>query len=214
MTLSDGSSEPKNVWSIRDVEFVKSCATQKQMLHDNVPQIAFAGRSNVGKSSLLNLLVNRKRIAQVSATPGRTRLVNYFSINKGEMYFVDLPGYGFARTSKDMQGAWRNLMNAYLYQNKMIRACCTLFDIRREGLTEEDEALIEWLYHFQVSIIAVLTKSDKLSRSQQSQAMMRLKKSLSRFEPAAIICASSQTRRGKEEILSAIDGIVTRGNNE
>ncbi len=196
-----------SVWQIKQVDFVTSCATHKQMLHDGVPQVAFAGRSNVGKSSLLNLLVNRKSLALVSSTPGRTRLVNFFSINRGEVYFVDLPGYGFAKTSAEMRGAWRGLMEAYLRENRAIRACCTLFDIRRE-LTAEDKALIQWLFYYHVPIIVALTKADKLTRSRQLQAKARMEKTLAEYGPVAVICSSVPARAGRDELLNAIAGVA------
>lgn len=196
--------QPAATWDVKQVDFIKSAALANQMLNDGIPQVAFAGRSNVGKSSLLNLLVNRKKMALVSSMPGRTRLVNFFAVNRGELYFVDLPGYGFAKAGKEMQGAWRKLMDSYLLGNDAIRACCTLFDIRRDKLTPEDEALLDWLHYYNVPIIAVLTKADKLSRSQQAQAKLRLQQSIARFEPAAIICASSESRQGREDLLAQI----------
>lgn len=202
--VAETVAESKSAWDVKHVDFVKSAALAKQMPDDGIGQVAFAGRSNVGKSSLLNLLVNRKKLAVVSSMPGRTRLVNFFAVNRGECYFVDLPGYGFAKASKAMQGAWRGLMDNYLQGNAAIRACVTLFDIRREGLTAEDEALLGWLHYYGVSIIAVLTKADKLSRSQQAQARRKLGLSLAAYEPAAIVCSSSSSRQGREELLGEI----------
>src|ERR1043166_4276162 len=129
------------MFTISNVEFVKSATRREQCPRDDMPQIAFCGRSNVGKSSLLNVLVNRKRLARVSGTPGHTQLLNFYLIN-GAVYFVDLPGYGFASAPKSVQAGWEKMITGYLRDNPNLRAAVAILDIRHAP-TDKDMELVE-----------------------------------------------------------------------
>ena len=191
---------------IRTVEFAKSGTRREHYPQDSLPQVAFVGRSNVGKSSLLNTLCNRKRLAHVSNTPGRTQLVNFFTVNS-ELYFVDLPGYGFAKAPGHVRTTWEKMIVNYLKGNARLRLVMALFDARRTP-TDEDLALLDWLQHYQLPFTAVMTKADKLTRNGQAQALTALKKTLASRNPVAVHLFSSQTRQGKEAILETIGGVL------
>ena len=164
--------------------------------------VAFAGRSNVGKSSLLNVLANRKGLARVSSTPGHTQLLNFFLVNQSA-YFVDLPGYGFARAPKNVSVQWEKMITAFLRNNPALKAVVSIFDARRE-LTHEDVLLLEWLCHHQIPFLAVLTKADKLVRSHQVEALSRFDASVRELAHEPAVLFSATTRQGREELLEAI----------
>jgi len=172
-----------------------------------MPQVAFVGRSNVGKSSLLNVIVNRKRLAHVSSTPGRTQLVNFFIVN-GNTRLVDLPGYGFARAPREVKATWDKMISDYLLENENLRVVVTLFDMRRNP-TDEDEALLEWLNHYGIPFIAVLTKADKLTRSAQSQTWKKLAGWLEKWQPRAVVCFSALSRQGRDDVLTEIGAALS-----
>lgn len=187
---------------IRSVEFVTSAVKPGQYPNDDWPQIAFSGRSNVGKSSLLNTLVNRHRLARVSSTPGHTRLLNFYAVNTA-LYFVDLPGYGFARVPHGEKDAWERMITSYLQHNPRLRLMLALFDIRRE-FADEDHILLEWLRHYQVPFAAILTKADKLPRSRQAEALRRTEKLVAPFGATGAHLFSAQTRQGRDDVLACI----------
>lgn len=193
--------------NIYKAEFEKSGTRPDHYPTDPLPEIAFVGKSNVGKSSLLNILANRKQLAHVSSTPGRTQLINFFRINDDKVRFVDLPGYGFAKAPKLVAGGWERMIISYLTTSTNLRALCALFDIRRT-MTEEDEVLLRWLRHHDIPFIAVLTKADKLTRSQQSKARAEIQKTLSLYAPIDIVLFSSTNRQGRDELLELIEKIV------
>jgi GTP-binding protein len=194
-------------FEIHAVEFEKSAVTPDHYPEGGLPEIAFVGRSNVGKSSLLNTLVRRKRIAQVSSTPGRTRLVNFFVVNDA-FRFVDLPGYGYAAAAKGMQKQWEAMITGYLRKSRNLRGVVALLDIRRE-VTDLDRKLFEWLRSFSIPAVAVLTKADKLPRSQQAQALHRTSEELKRYAPAGLVLFSATSRQGREELLAEIEKLLT-----
>ncbi len=176
-------------------------ATDKYV-KDEKSQIAFVGRSNVGKSSLLNMLVNQKKLARTSSTPGRTRLINYFLINE-EFYFVDLPGYGFAKASKDEIHRWQGLIEPYLLQNEKLRCICVLVDCRHDA-SQYDLQMIEFLSYYRLPFIVVATKCDKLTKSKVKPTLTKLANSLG-LARDNIIGISSVTGYGKEELLDKIE---------
>lgn len=194
---------------IRKVEFVKSAVQPQDYPRDDLPFVAFAGRSNVGKSSLLNTLANRKRLALVSQTPGRTRLINFYRVNDA-MYFVDLPGYGFAKAPKGEQSRWDRMMRGFVENNPRLRAVVTLFDIRRD-LEPDDRALLDWLAYHRVPILVALTKADKVGLGQRLATWRQRQQWLEPWAPSAVVLFSARTRLGRQELLDAIAGRIFEG---
>ncbi len=187
---------------IYSAEYLKSIADDRHVPADGYPHIAFAGRSNVGKSSLINTLLTRKKLALVSSTPGKTRTINFFLINRS-FYFVDLPGYGFAKVSKSIYHSWQGLITGYLQNNPSLRLLIMLTDIRH-AVTEKDLQLLEWLTVFHINYIVVATKSDKLSGNKLFQQTVYMKKQLSPFKDAGLLPFSSVTGQGKEKLWTEI----------
>jgi GTP-binding protein len=191
---------------IRNVEFIGGMAETHGWRPDSsLPEIAFAGRSNVGKSSLLNTLVRRKSFARVSRTPGRTREINFFRINNS-FVLVDLPGYGYARISKERKAEWRPMIESYLRRTTQLRGIVQLLDIRREP-SEDDRAMLDFLAELEVPTIVALTKADKLSKAGAQAQVAAISKSLM-LEPDQVILFSAQTGDGRADLLEAIMDIV------
>ena len=185
---------------IKTVRFEKSGSSREHYpTEPPLPQIAFVGKSNVGKSSLFNMVAHRKRLALVSNTPGRTRLVNFFVVNE-EFRLVDLPGYGFAKASKNIKRSWDSMIGDYLSDTPDLRLVVALFDIRRDP-SDDDIALINWLLHHGIHFIAVLTKSDKLTRSQLGQVVKQKTQWFGERGALAVLPFSALNRSGIEEIL-------------
>lgn len=170
-----------------------------------LPEIAFAGRSNVGKSSLINVLVNRKSLVRTSATPGRTQLINFFTINDS-FSLVDLPGYGFAKVPLAVKAAWGPMIRTYLGQRESLKAVVFIIDVRRVP-GEEDIQLLDWLEEFGVPTIPVITKMDKLKRSQWEKHVKLIVEATG-LPRDAFSLFSAQTRVGKEEILERIEDAI------
>jgi len=187
---------------ITSADFIKSVADTSQMPRDHIPQIAFAGRSNVGKSSLLNSLLNRKKLVQVSNTPGKTRLLNFFLINN-KFYFVDLPGYGYAKVSKQIYKNWQKLVENYLLQSTNLKGVVVLIDLRHL-MTAADLELISWLEHNNIPAIIVGTKSDKLSGNKLKTQLKQNAILLKKYYIKKIIPYSSETGAGKNELWSSL----------
>lgn len=195
------------MWKISKVVFEKSGTRREHFPKEpRLPQVAFVGRSNVGKSSLLNSIVNRKRLAKVSNTPGRTQLVNFFIVDD-KVRLVDLPGYGFAQAPQAVKGEWEKMILTYLTDNPQLRGLCALFDIRRTP-SSEDIALLNWLQHYQVPFIAVLTKADKLVRSHQALAKQEMVRFLEAYSPREVVLFSATTRQGRHEVLGALGRLL------
>ena len=195
---------------IAQAEFVTSTAQLTQMPPPALPEVAFAGRSNVGKSSLINTLVMRKRLVKTSSTPGKTRLLNFFVVN-GRYGFVDLPGYGYSRVSRGERARWGPLVEGYLTKRPTLRAVVLIMDLRHEPFAT-DHQMVEWLAHQGLRSIFVATKADKLSRSRQSEQRKRMAEALE-VEPDDIILFSAKTRRGRPDLWRAIRA-ACEGNGE
>jgi GTP-binding protein len=185
---------------ITSAEFVKSAFAEEHWTTDGLPEVAFLGRSNVGKSSLLNSLLQRKGLARTSNTPGRTQSLNYFLINK-RFYFVDLPGYGYARVSKAVRSSWGKMAEDYLAKREQLVLCIQLIDSRHEP-TEQDRQLFEWLRHYGKTQLIVATKSDKLSSNELRKSIEKIGNIL---PGVSTVSYSAVTGRGREEVWRAID---------
>ena len=195
---------------ISSIEFLKSVAHPDQLPKTGLPEIAFAGRSNVGKSSLLNSLLNRKRLAHVSATPGKTRLLNFFTINNS-FYFVDLPGYGFAKASFQERNAWKKLVEGYFARSSSLKGFVLLIDIRH-NISPLDLELLEWISIEKMSVTIVGTKADKLSRNKLRDSLLANEKFLRENDigKSEIIAYSSVTGLGKSELWKRILDILNQ----
>jgi GTP-binding protein len=187
------------ILEIQKSEFFISVADPKKLPQDPFPEIAFVGRSNVGKSSLINLLLRRKALAKISGKPGKTRLLNYFLINE-KIFFVDLPGYGFAKTSKEMQHDWSNMIEGYLLspRNKLV---VQLVDMRH-GLTKIDMQSLDWLTYVGRPTVVVMTKADKLGRAEQARELLSIKKQLKDFRVLQVLASSIKSRNGRDDLLN------------
>jgi len=170
-----------------------------------MPEIAFSGRSNVGKSSLINVLVNRKRLVKTSNTPGRTQLINFFTVN-GAFVFVDLPGYGYARVPPAVKKTWGPMVETYLKSRETLKGVVLLVDIRRKP-QQEEKILIGWLQHYHIPQVLVLTKADKLSKSKQVQQRAGIAESLG-VDAGSLILFSAKTRQGRAAVWEAIERML------
>jgi GTP-binding protein len=189
-----------------DVEFLKSAFNITHYPPPDMPEIAFAGRSNVGKSTLINVLVNRKKMAKTSSTPGRTQAINFFLCNQ-RLYLVDLPGYGFARVPLSVKKNWGKMVEAYLQNRSNLKAVVVILDIRRDPVSG-DLDLLNWLVHFGITAIPVLTKADKLSRQSAGQRAGMIAKSLASLTAQVPVLFSSKTRAGRDDIWKRIKSAI------
>ena len=181
---------------IHSAEFLLSASTTSQFPAETLPEIAFAGRSNVGKSSLINSLLNRKKLVKTSATPGKTQLINFFKIND-QFYFVDLPGYGYAKVPEGVRRKWQNLVEAYLRERETLRNVVLIIDCRHNP-TVQDRQLLEWLEYYQRPSLIVASKIDKLKRGQVKNYLQKIKNNLS--IESAPLGHSSMQYGSREEI--------------
>ncbi len=193
---------------IISTEFVASVGRLNQLPKDGLPEIAFAGRSNVGKSSLLNTLFNRKKIALVSSTPGKTRTLNFYRVNNN-IYFVDLPGYGYAKVTKSLHAGWKQLVEKYLSDAPRLRGVVALTDMRHP-VTLLDQELLEWLKFASIPFVVVGTKADKLSGNKLSVRMKESMATLKAFGHEKIIPFSSVSGKGKAELLKELDFMMSK----
>ena len=189
---------------INQAEFVTSVASADKFLKTDKPIIAVAGKSNVGKSSLINMLANRKKLAKTSVTPGRTRLINYFDF--GEFMLADLPGYGFAKVSKEEKKKWGALLESFLSTQKIV-LLLSLVDIRHDP-TSDDKMMINYLYHYQVPFALVATKADKLGKTKIKPRVKEIAADL-RVGFADVTASSAETGYGKDEILRIIEQSIS-----
>jgi len=190
---------------VKSAEFVKSATRPGNYPPAELPEVAFAGRSNVGKSSLINVLVNRRGLVRTSSTPGRTQLINFFSIN-GAFHLVDLPGYGFAQVPLAVKKEWGPMIRTYLESRESLRAVVILFDIRRVP-REEDLQLLDWLEEFEVPTIPVITKADKVGRGQRDRQIKPILEATG-LPRDAFTLFSASTREGRDEIWQRIEAAL------
>ena len=187
---------------ITSAEFVTSAVRAVQYPDALLPEVAFVGRSNVGKSSLINTLANRRNLAKTSNTPGRTQLVNFFVINKS-ISFVDLPGYGYAKVPLSVKKGWQAMVEEYLETRQSLRLVVLILDIRREP-SEHDDMLIEWLRRRDINVVFVLTEADKLSGNGRAMARRKIREHLGAPRDA-VLPFSAKTRSGRDDIWRAIE---------
>jgi len=190
---------------IKSAEFVTSAVKQSHYPPAHLPEIAFAGRSNVGKSSLINTLVNRKKLVKTSSTPGRTQLINFFNINQSLM-FVDLPGFGYARVPEKIQKEWGPMIESYLSTRSTLKGVVLIMDLRRTPGRQELD-LINWLYHYGIPCLPVMTKTDKLKKSKQALQQKQAAETL-QIDPEELLLFSAKSRQGKEQIWDEISRLV------
>ena len=191
---------------IKQAKFVISVADGKNIQDFGVPEIAIAGKSNVGKSSFINFMVNQNKLAKTSSEPGRTRLLNYFEINNGEYYFVDLPGYGYARVAHGEKEKWGALIENYLRTSKNLINVFVLVDMRHEP-TSDDKMLINYLYTYHIPFTVIATKADKLSRAQQQKAKAVIASALA-IGQGDLLVTSAEKKTGKDAVLLRIDALL------
>ena len=183
---------------IKKCEFIKSAVLKDQYPDLDLPEIAFSGRSNVGKSSLINSLLNRKKLVKVSSNPGKTRLINFFLINE-QFVLVDLPGYGYAAVSKSEKQSWGKMIEDYLMSRENLKNVVLLVDIRHEP-TADDKLMYEFLKYYKRSVIIVATKLDKITRSSVNKNLNIIKQKLEIDENDILIPYSSENHAGREEL--------------
>jgi len=191
--------------TIKKSRFVTSLAELKPFPGQGLPEIALAGKSNVGKSSLINSLTRNSKLARTSSTPGKTRLVNFYELND-DMFLVDLPGYGFAKASKQEREKWSSMIEGYLERSENLRHVFQLVDIRHTP-TQEDQMMINYLRHYDIPFTVVATKADKLSKAQRGRSIPVICRTLV-VQPWEIISYSSEDGTGKDKLLELIDSIV------
>ena len=192
---------------VTSAEFLKSAMAPKDYPRDGLPEFAFVGRSNVGKSTLMNTLLSRKGLAKTSGTPGKTQTVNFFNINE-KFYFVDLPGYGYAKVPKTMKKQWNIVMGEYLRSRDTLRMVVQLLDARH-GPSDKDLEMLSLLDEAEVSTLIVATKFDKLKQSQRQKSLSDIRKKLGLNDEALILPFSGVTKQGKQEIWRIIDDLLT-----
>lgn len=191
---------------IKSVELEKVCGVTSVIPENDKPEIAFAGKSNVGKSSLINALINRKALARTSSQPGKTQTINFYNVND-QMYYVDLPGYGYASVSKEVKVKWGKLIERYLQKSPQLRAVFLLVDIRHAP-SANDIDMYEWILHNGFYPIIIATKADKIKRSQLAKNVKVIKDKLNVEPDTIVIPFSAQTKQGREEIWDIIEQIT------
>ena len=190
---------------VKSAEFIKSATRPDQYPPEGPPEIAFAGRSNVGKSTLINTLLNRKHLVKTSGTPGRTQLLNFFDIN-GSTVFVDLPGYGYAKVPARIKSQWGPMIEKFLSTRQTLKGIVLILDIRRQPKDEETD-LINWLLEHAIPVVLVLTKADKLAKSRRINQMKAIAGNLG-ISAHDLICFSAKTRQGVDDVWAAIDHLL------
>ncbi len=194
---------------IKNVSLETVCGITSKLPENTLPEIAFAGKSNVGKSSLINALMNRKSLARTSAQPGKTQTINFYNVND-EMYLVDLPGYGYAKVSLEIKEKWGKLIERYLNGSKQLKAVFLLIDIRHDP-SANDRNMYEWVVYNGYDPIIIATKLDKINRSQVQKHVKMVRTGLGVKPGTPIIPFSATTKQGREEIWALMEEILKGG---
>ena len=188
---------------IKSVNLDIVCGITSKLPENTLPEIAFAGKSNVGKSSLINALMNRKNYARTSQSPGKTQTINYYNINQ-ELFFVDLPGYGYARANEEVKAKWGKLIEDYLHQSKQIKLVMLLIDIRHKP-SDNDCLMYRWICDHGYKPVIIATKSDKSNRSQLNKQLQMIADELQVLPETIIIPFSALNKQGREDIYELLD---------
>lgn len=188
---------------IKNINLETVCGITSTLPDNSLPEIAFAGKSNVGKSSLINALMNRKSYARISSTPGKTQTINFYNINE-ELYFVDLPGYGYARVSEKEKKEWGRLIERYLHGSSRLKAVFLLIDIRHDP-SANDKLMYEWIVSQGYQPIIIATKLDKIKRSQSAKHLKAVRQGLGLSSGVIVIPFSSVTKQGRDEIWELVE---------
>ncbi len=188
---------------IRSINLETVCGITSKLPENTLPEIAFAGKSNVGKSSLINALINRKSYARTSATPGKTQTINFYNINE-ELYLVDLPGYGYAKVSEQEKIRWGKLIERYLHESKQLKVVFLLIDIRHEP-SANDKMMYEWIVAQGYRPVIIATKLDKIKRSQKDKQIRLVKQGLNVLPGTKVIPFSAETKQGRDEIWELVE---------
>ncbi len=191
---------------IRSVELETVCGVKSKLPENLFPEVAFAGKSNVGKSSLLNALVQRKALARTSSQPGKTQTINFYNVNKN-LYLVDLPGYGYASASKEIRESWGKMIERYLHTSEMLKQVFLLIDIRHEP-SANDKLMYEWIGSQGFDPVIIATKLDKIKRSQIDKQLKLIRTTLECGKETRIIPFSAETKQGRDEIWLEIERII------
>lgn len=197
---------------INSVHFEASVSDPTKIRFKRLPEIAIAGRSNVGKSSLINCLINRKKLAQTSSTPGKTRVLNYYSINDN-IYLVDLPGYGYAKVPQQERRFWKNMVESYLTDNSFLKGIIQIID-SRHGMTSLDNEMIAWIASLGLPTVLVATKADKLPRSKANHIIRKLETEAAERGITDVIAFSIITKQGKDRVWKSIKTLLNREADE
>ncbi len=197
---------------IKNVRLETVIGVTSKIPQNEMPEIAFAGKSNVGKSSLINALMNRKSLARTSSQPGKTQTINFYNINEA-LYFVDLPGYGYAKVSQQEKEKWGKMVERYLHQSKVLKAVFLLIDIRHDP-SANDKTMYEWILSNGFHPIIIATKADKINRSQLQKQVKAVRQGLGVEKDTTVIPFSSQTKQGRDEIYAVIDRLMEQSKGE
>ena len=188
---------------IKNVNLETECGIKSKLPENTLPEFAFAGKSNVGKSSLINALMNRKAYARTSSQPGKTQTINFYRIND-DLYYVDLPGYGYAKVSLEEKAKWGRMIENYLNQSAMLKKVFLLVDIRHDP-SENDKLMYDWIIHNGYQPIIIATKLDKLKRSQVAKQVKQIRQGLGMKKEDILIPFSAETKQGREEIWAILE---------
>lgn len=197
---------------IKDVSLETVCGVTSKLPQNTLPEVAFAGKSNVGKSSLINAVMNRKSLARTSAQPGKTQTINFYNVN-GAFYLVDLPGYGYTRANEEVRASWGRMVERYLRSSRQLKAVFLLVDIRHDP-SANDRKMYEWILHNGYEPIIIATKLDKVNRSQVSKQVNAIRQGLQVKKGTIILPFSAQTKQGREELYELLDRLLILGESQ